>query len=185
MKLMSKIIRESWKVLIIASILSSIGGLGLKSIQDKLVLLVPLIIVLPALNGMIGNFGIIITAKFTTTLFEGKIKGRLLKTYFVRHLFKEIMPIALVAAIYISLLSCFIAYFKGYGFEWISLGKVLLITLISTITLVLIIFLIAIVYGYHVYKNNEDPDDVLIPITTAIADLGTMVIFSLSVYLIF
>jgi len=185
MKIIWKIIKESWKVLIIASILSSIGGFGLKTIQEKLVIFLPLLIALPALNDMIGDFGTIITAKFTTSLFEGKIKKPLIKSYFVKHLFKDIMPIALFMAVYISLLSVLVALFMGFETNFVFFLKMLLITLVSTASLVILIFLVAIIGGYKVYKNKEDPDDILIPITTSIADLGTMIIFSGLIYLLF
>ncbi len=37
----------------------------------------------------------------------------------------------------------------------------------------------------RVYKNGEDPNNFLIPISTAVADLGSMVIFTLLVMWMF
>ncbi|MDO8740134.1 MAG: magnesium transporter [Candidatus Woesearchaeota archaeon] len=176
--IIGKIVKESFKVLILASILSSIGGLGLQSVQNKLVMLVPLLILLPSLNGMIGNYGIVITAKFTTALYERKIKRPWWHSHFVKHLYKVIIPIALISAVYISVLSVFIAYMRGFNFDLILLLKIIGLVVLTTILLVAIIFLISIIGGLYVYHRKEDPDDMLIPITTSVADLGSMLLFS-------
>ena len=185
MKLAWKIIKESIKVLILASVLSSIGGFALKTIEDKLIVLLPFIIVLPALNGLAGDFGIIITSKFTTFLYERHIKGSLKHSLFVKRLFRDIFPIALASALYISLLVLFISYLKNFALDTAFAFMFVAIILTSVTVLFLIIFSVAIIGGYKVYKKNEDPDDILIPITTSIADLGTMIIFSILVYFLF
>ena len=184
MKIMWKIIRESIKVLIIASVLSSIGGFALKSIEEKLIVLLPFIIALPSLNALVGDFGIIVTSKFTTFLYERHVKN-LKHSQFVKHLFKDIFPIALISALYLSALVLFASYIKGFSLEQSFVIKFILVILISVMVLFLIIFLVAIIGGYRVYKKNQDPDDILIPITTSIADLGTMIVFSLLILFMF
>ncbi len=185
MKTILRIIKESWKVLIIASILSSIGGIGLRTVQEKLMLFIPLLITIPALNDMMGDFGIIIVSRFTTSLSEGKIKRPLYKSHFVKHLFRDIMPIAIFMAIYITILSIVVSIFKGFQMDYSVFIKLLIITVLSTLVLVLLIFIVAIIGGYYVYHKNQDPDDILIPITTSIADLGSMLSYSLFIYLFF
>lgn len=176
--IIGKIVKESFKVLILASILSSIGGLGLQSIENKLVAIIPLLILLPALNDMIGDYGITITAKFTTALYERKIKRPWWRSHFVKHLYKVIIPIALISAVYISVLSIFIAYARGFSFDLVLSLKIIGTVILTTLLLVGIIFLIAIIGGLYVYRKKEDPDDMLIPITTSVADLGSMLLFS-------
>ncbi|MEW6062819.1 MAG: magnesium transporter [Nanoarchaeota archaeon] len=185
MKLMWKIIRESIKVLIIASILSSVGGFALKGVEEKLLLLLPFIIVLPSLNGLVGDFGIIITSKFSTFLYEKHMKGELKKSLFVKHMFKEIFPLSLLSALYLIFLVLIISSFKNFVLDLFFILKFVVVVLSSVIILFLIIFFVAIIGSYYIHKKNEDPDDVLIPITTSIADLGTMIVFSGLVYLLF
>ncbi|MBI2129540.1 magnesium transporter [Candidatus Woesearchaeota archaeon] len=176
--IIGKIIKESLKVLILASILSSVGGFGLQTIQIKLAAIIPLLILLPSLNDMIGDFGMIITSKFTTALYERKIKRPWWRSHFVKHLYRVIIPIALISAVYISILSVFIAYARGFSFDIILLLKIIGLVALTTALLVVIIFLISIIGGLYVYHRKEDPDDMLIPITTSVADLGSMLLFS-------
>ena len=68
-----KIIHESVGILIIASVISTLGGIGLEALQSKLTWLVPIIIVLPALNDMIGDFGAIVASRFTTMLYKKEV----------------------------------------------------------------------------------------------------------------
>src|SRR3989344_7341928 len=48
------IIKASIKILLLATIISSIGGFALENIKTAFISIVPLVILLPALNDMIG-----------------------------------------------------------------------------------------------------------------------------------
>jgi len=122
-----QIFGESLTVLLITSVISLIAGLFLRSIQDKLLVILPLIIILPALNGMIGNYGIIIISRFTTELYKFKKKN--VHYHLVKHMFREIIQIAIMSAIYIAILATFIAYIKGFDFDSSLLWKIIWITL--------------------------------------------------------
>ncbi|MEM2933150.1 MAG: magnesium transporter [Candidatus Pacearchaeota archaeon] len=180
MKLFMKIVRESIFVLVIATLLSSIGGIALKSVEESLVTIVPLIIILPALNDMIGDFGIILVSRFATALYMNK-KIKIV----AKHLFKDVFLISLISAIYIAVIGTFFSLSKGFSFNAVFLLKMIVLTLMTTTGLVLINFLIAFFAGKYVYKKKIDPDDVLIPLTTSIADLGAMIILSLLVLWLF
>ena len=179
-----KIIKESIKVLIIGSLLSSFGGMSLELIRTKLTLFLPLVIVLPALTDMVGDAGTIVVSKITTYLYLGKFKKKLL-TKFILDLFLLLLKIFSISAIYVTFLALFIGYIKeGFSFNFIFLLKMFLIILITTFTIISIIFSVALVGSRYAFRRNIDPDDLLIPITTAIADLGSLITFSLLVYFI-
>ena len=65
----SVIIKESFKMLVLAALLTSLGGLGIQGIKQNLILILPLLIILPALNAMVGNIGTVVSSKFTTALY--------------------------------------------------------------------------------------------------------------------
>jgi cation transporter-like permease len=181
-----KIVKESLKILILASILSSIGGIGLQWIEQDLFSILPLLILLPALNDLIGNFGTTISSKFTTMLFMGEIgKKSIWSSKKIHQIFGIITGVSLMAALYISILSYFISVLKGFPLDFLLLGKIIEISLISVMVLTVFIFFVSIAGGMYIYKKDEDPDNFLIPITTSIADLGSMLIFSILVSLFF
>ena len=90
-----------------------------------------------------------------------------------------------MASIYIALLALFISMFKGFQLNLMIFLKVISISLITTLTLISFIIIIAILGGFYVYHKKQDPDDVLIPITTAIADLGAMLMLAFLVSVLF
>ena len=179
------IIKESIKVLILASILSSVGGFGLQSIQSKITSILPLLILLPALNNMIGSYGTIVSSKFTTMLYLGKAKKQWWKSSDVRTLFSNIFLIAVMSSVFIGLLASGVSYTKGFGIGVDMIIKIIEISLISTLVMVFVIFILSTTIGLYIYRKNEDPNNFLIPITTSVGDLGSMAIFSFMVYLFF
>ncbi len=181
-----KILRESIGILIIASAISSLGGIGLEALRTKIALLVPIIILLPALNDMIGDFGAIIASRFTTMLYEKEIKEKKWWTEpELHHLFFVVLGIAVLAAIYVAILAYFIAMLKGFPFDMIMAQKVMLVSIITTMLLVFILFLVSTIGGFYVYRKKHDPDNYLIPLATALADFGSMITLSAMVMFMF
>lgn len=179
------IIKESFKILLFASILSSLGGLALEYIKMSFISIVPLIILLPALNDMIGDYGIVLSSRFSTMLHEGKIKKDWLKMKELRTLFRQIFLIAMVTASISSIMSIIVSGFSGYYLSIMMSYKILLISILDTAIIVGILFLISVIAGFHYYRKKEDPNNFLIPITTSVADFGNMIILSLLVILFF
>jgi cation transporter-like permease len=96
----------------------------------------------------------------------------------LHHLFYVILGIATLAAIYAAGLAYAIALAQGFPFDLMVLEKVIFISLISTIFLVCVLFLVSIVGGFYVYRHKHDPDNYLIPLATAIADFGSMLVLT-------
>ena len=179
------IVKECLKILLFASIISSFGGLALEHIKDIFIPIVPLILVLPALNDMIGDYGIIISSRFSTLLHTGKIRGRWYKNNDLKKLFAQIFIISILTAIITSSIALAISHASGFGFNARIAYKIFLISAIDIILLVNILFLVSIFAGLYYYKKNEDPDNFLIPLTTSIADFGNMLILAILVILLF
>jgi cation transporter-like permease len=183
-RIIATIIKESFKIVILASLLSSLGGIGLELIQEKLIAILPLLILFPALNNMIGNFGTIISANFTTLLFTNQLKAKW-KSKKLKELLHNIAITAFFSAIALGTAASFIGFYKGFPLTTEIFFKILLIVLISTAILVSLICLISISAGFYYYHLKEDPDNVLIALSTSIADFGGMVIFSVLIHLLF
>lgn len=178
------IIKESIKVLLLASILSSIGGLAMEEIKKTFIMFIPLIILLPTLNDTIGNYGTIISSRFSTMLHEGIVGKKWWANKHIIKLFVQILLIAVSISLISALAALTISMFSGYALQMNIAYKIVLINLIDTFLLVNIVFFIAIFAGLRIYKKKEDPSNFLIPITTSIADLGNMVILATLIMLI-
>lgn len=180
------IIKESWKVLILASILSSIGGLGLRYVEQNIVSILPLLIVIPALNDLVGDFGTITASKFTNMLFFRAVDKRWWRSKQLRYLLLTLFTTSVASAVFIGVMSSLIPHiYQGTLLNIPLMIKVLAITLVTSVSLFGIVFIISVAGGLYFYKRGEDPNNFLIPITTSVADLGSLLIFSALVYTMF
>ncbi len=179
------IIKESLKILLLTSLVSSFGGLALEEVKSLFITIIPLVILLPALNDMIGNYGSIISSRFTTLLHEGKLKKKVWTHPEIIMLFAQIFCISLFTAITGAGISLGISYFSNFELNWTVAVKIFIIALLNTLVLVNLIFVLAILAGTYFYRKKEDPNNFLIPITTSIADFGNMFVLALLVILFF
>ncbi|MBS3154875.1 magnesium transporter [Candidatus Woesearchaeota archaeon] len=179
------IIKESIKILIFASLLSSFGGLAIESIKNLFVTIIPFIILFPILNDTIGGYGGIISSRFSTMLHENKVKKNWWKNKDIRSLFIEIFIIAIIITSMSVFLSLIVSYFFNYPIDSLLIFKVFLITILDVILLIIILFFVSIFAGIYYYKKKEDPNNFLIPITTSIADFGNMVILAVLIIIFF
>lgn len=179
------IIRESIKILLLASIISSLGGLALEHNKIIFVSILPLVILLPALNDMIGDYGTIISSRFSTMLHEGKIKKGVWKNKGLKKIFKQIFMVSVITAVFSSIIAIIISGFSRYAISMAIVSKVIFISVLDVILLVGILFLISVFAGLYFYRKGEDPNNFLIPITTSVADFGNMVVLSILIILFF
>ncbi len=179
------IIKESVKILLFASIISSVGGLALEQIKMVFISIMPLIIIVPTLNDMIGDCGTIISSRFSTMLLENRVGRNWLVNKELRKLFVQILMVSLLTTVISLSVALVISKFSGYALSADIVSKIFFINIIDVVLLVLILFLIAVLAGIYFYKKNEDPNNFLIPITTSIADFGNMIILSVLITLFF
>lgn len=179
------IIKESIKILLLASAISSVGGFALQTIEQKITSIIPLLILLPALNDMIGDFGTVVSSKFTKLIYLDQIKGSVWRSKEVHGLFMKVISIALASSVYIGAVSYAIAYLRGFAFSLTLLLKILELSIVATIIIVSVIFFISIGFGAYICSKREDPNNFLIPISTSIADLGSIAIYSAMIILFF
>ena len=179
------IVRESLKILIIASIISSIGGIGMESITAQLLVVTPLLILMPAMNDMVGDFGCIVSSKFTTMLYLGKVGRKWWRSRHLHSLFLIILVSSFIMSVFIGVAASVIAYWQGFSLTFDVFLKILSIAVMSNLIIVAIIFCISIIGGLGIYRKREDPNNFLIPIATSVADLLNLLIFAILVGMFF
>lgn len=181
----SNIVKESINVLFLASIISSIGGFSLENIKTLFITLTPMVILLPALNDMIGDYGTIISSRFSTMLHEGKIVGKWWQHEDLQKLCIQIFLVAMITTIFGVLISIAISGFSSHSNFLEVTGKILAISVLDVILLISILILTAVIAGTYFYRRGEDPNNFLIPLTTSMADFGNMIILSLLIKFLF
>ena len=179
------IIRESVGVLIFCAIVSSAGGLALENIKTLFVTLIPLIILLPTLNDMIGDYGCIVSARFSTMLHEGQVKRKWWVDADIIKLFTQVFIVAMITTLISSTVAIIISFFSHYAITPLTVLKIFAIALIDVAILVVVLFFTSVLGGLYFFKKKEDPNNFLMPIMTSIADFGNMIIIALLVILLF
>ncbi len=84
----------------------------------------------------------------------------------------------MAVALYTSLLALFVASLKGFVFSGSLAFTIIGIAVITTITIFVLIFILAVVGGLFIYHRKADPNNFLIPMTTSIADFGSLIVLS-------
>lgn len=181
------ILKEGLKIIILASIISSIGGLALEQIKALFLTMLPLVILLPALNDMVGDYGSIIASRFSTMLHKGEVEKQWWKEPQVKALFWQILIIAGITAVLCATIALALSKYTRAPLLVTPLFalKIMLITLFDVLILVCVLFIVTVLAGIYIFKKNEDPNNFLIPITTSIADFGNMVVLAGLVLLFF
>ena len=168
------IIKESIKILLFASIISSFGGLILENIKLVFISIMPLLILLPALNDMIGDYGTIISSRFSAMLHEGKVTGSWWRIKELKELFIQLVIVSLFTSVLSVIIALAVSGFSGYEIRTETISKVLFITLLDVFFILVVLFLVCISAGLYFYKKREDPNNFLIPISTSVADFVNM-----------
>lgn len=145
-----------------ASCISMIGGIGLQAVEDKLLPLVPLIIALPALNTMVGDYAAIIAAHAVDPAERKKTK---------RQLARAISKSIWVNIVGLIVLSVAIAWKRGYVFTSIFAIKFVLFVALSMILVILAMFATTSLLDKLLERKKLNPDDILIPIVTSVTDV--------------
>jgi cation transporter-like permease len=182
----SEIIKDSLAILLLTSLLSSLGGFRLEEIKQHLFTIIPFLILIPALNDMVGDFGTILSSRVATALFMGKIEPRRWwKSVELKKLLRDTFAVVLIITLYIALLANLLAILQGFAFTFTIFLKILLIATLTNLILFALLVSFAIIGGTKIFMRKEDPNNFLVPISTAVADLGTMVLFAALVILLF
>jgi cation transporter-like permease len=179
------ILKESIGIVLAASIISSLGGLGIENIKAFFVTLVPIVILLPVLNDMIGGYGTILSSRFSLLLQEGKISERWWKNIAIRKLFLQILLVSCLTALMSATMALVISSFYIFSIDVSVVARVFVVVMIDVLILVSTLFLVAVLAGMYFFRKGEDPNNFLIPITTAVADFGNMIILSVLILLFF
>lgn len=180
------IVRESLKILLLASLISSLGGLALENMKPLLVSLVPIVVLLPALNHLIGNCGTIFSSKFSAMLWEGRIRGLRgpalseFSNSVLRKLFAQVLVIAILSAIAGAAAALLLSGTR-FSTDFVFAAKIFAIALIDSVILVFVLLAVAVLGGTYFYAKREDPNNFLIPITTGVADFGNMLLLAVLV----
>jgi len=160
----------------LASSLSLIGGIGIEHVADKILPLVPLLIAIPGLNDLVGDYASIIAAHSGDPTERKRSKVDLLKAIF------KVLGVNIAA---IVILSCLTAWTRDYVLTSDFLIRFAIFITVAAVLTVLLMFVVSGMLDVILRKKRVNPDELLIPIITSLADIVMLLFVTLAVLTLF
>lgn len=164
-----KIILQSYPVLMATILIALAAGHILGSSTQAIVELPLILAMVLLINGIGGNIGSILGARLTSALHVGTLKPKLRGQRVLRG---NLVATALISIVIFSLFS--IIFFAVAWSSGIGIARSLSLALaffVSGIALSVAVIFITIAAALVSFKGGLDPDNVVIPIVTAVGDV--------------
>lgn len=149
-----------------------IGGLGIQAVKEELLAFTPLLIALPAMNAMAGDYATIVTAHVG----DPETRKANMKKLFVALLVSLPFSIAGISAV-----SLFIASIQGFTLSSDTIRQFVLYIALALTGVVLVTLLSISIINVILKKQPYSSDDVLIPIANTLASVFTLLSFAVIV----
>jgi len=160
----------------IASSISLVGGLGIEIVGDKLLPIVPLVIILPALNSLVGDYATLIAAHAGNPSERNRTKMELVRA---------MLPSIGVNCLFIIGMGLLLAGRRGYELDGGFVVTYCLFVVLAIVTVITAMFFLTILLDKILEARKLNPDDVLIPIVTTLSDILMLGLIALAAVYVF
>ncbi len=159
-----------------ASCISLAGGIGLETVAERALPLMPLIIALPALNTTVGDYATIIAAHADDL--PNRRNAR-------RKIRKAISKTIWINIVGITVLSVVLAWRRNYLFTADFTLKFSLFIIVALFGVIFGLYVITTLLDRLLARNKINADDILIPIVTSMGDVLVLALVAIAVLTIF
>ena len=177
------ILRQSTPILLLCSFLGCSAGAILNSAVETLLTNPTLLTLLPLFSGESGSLISILGARLSSGLHSGLIEPSTKPEGNAVYNFGVCIVLSIIIFPFIGILaegSSFILKTAGVGFD-----KIMEISTISGLILVTVMAFLVYYISITSYRNNLDPDNIVIPISTSITDsISSLILISVSLIIL-
>ncbi|MFX1572245.1 MAG: magnesium transporter [Promethearchaeota archaeon] len=171
MKYFVKIFKESLVIVIFSSLMGLVSGSVLSS-NNELIYTIPImLLILPALNSLIGDISTVLVSRLTTHLYIGTIPPTIQKSERLKEDFYGLLMTLLLSLI--SLIALGFVIGTVSGLEIVNPFLMILIISITVLLIFIILFIFLFISTIYLFKRGKDPNNFLIPFVTSLADFLT------------
>jgi len=171
MEYFKKIFKESIVVVIMSSIMGVFSGTLLSS-NEEIIYAIPIfIMILPALNSLIGDMATVLISRLTTHLYIGLIPPKIQFSKSLKENFIGLLLTIVLSLGFLLILGYGVVFFSG-----MVIVNPLIIIIIIIFTIMILFFLMFIflfISAIFLFKRGKDPNNFLIPFVTSSADFLT------------
>ncbi len=149
----------------LASTFSLLGGIGIELVSEKLITIIPLLVSLPTLNTLVGDYATVIAAHAGDQTENSRSQAEL---------FRAIMLSVILSVIGVIALSTALSLQRGNPFDTVLYVKFAVFVAVAVTLVVLFMYLITTIMS-KVFKDKKlNPDDILIPVVTSVSDVAML-----------
>ncbi|MHA2390465.1 MAG: magnesium transporter [Promethearchaeota archaeon] len=171
MNYFKKIFKESIIVVIISSLMGLISGSVLSINEDMLYAIPILLLILPALNSLIGDISTVLVSRLTTHLYIGTLSPNIRPAKRLSEDFFGLFITLLLSLVFLVILGFTIGLLSGVNI--VNPFMIILIICLTVIIIFLAMFILSFVSSIFLFKRGMDPNNFLIPLITSLADFLT------------
>jgi mgtE-like transporter len=178
----NSVLRSTLPLLIVMAAVGTLSGVVLQEFEDELLGFPSILILVPALIGVGGNLGAILSSRLSTAVHLG-----ILELNMSNIVFKNNILAITIASVLIFIVLGLSAFGFGVlsGVTNVSLDVMLALSMASGGILMAVLVPVSIIVTYYAHKLRLDPDDIAIPIVTTIGDIiGVLSLFVVVVILL-
>ncbi|MCD6381499.1 MAG: magnesium transporter [Candidatus Aenigmarchaeota archaeon] len=182
MSLFKSIIKQSLPVLLLCIFGEILAGLVVSNVKIYLDILPGILVLVPVVMGTRGNILGIFANRLTTGLHLGTVYMRLRKNPTLSTNLKAAILLSFVIAILSGIMAHYSCIFLG--FKSMGLIKFILVSTIASVLSDTSLIFVSVFVSFYSYKNNIDPDNIVIPIITTMSDVISNLFLLLSVKIV-
>jgi len=166
-----KIFKESIIIVVLSSLFGLISGTLLSSNEALLTTIPILLLIIPALNSLIGDIATVLVSRLTTHLYIGTLSPKIQKSNRLKEDFFGLLITLLLSLIALLL----IGYIVGFtlGIEIVNPILIIFIITLTVLLIFMIMFIALFMSAIFLFKRGKDPNNFLIPFLTSLADFLT------------
>jgi cation transporter-like permease len=166
-----KIFKESIMIVILSSIFGLFSGTLLSSNEGILYTIPIFLLILPALNSLIGDISTVLVSRLTTHLYIGTILPKVQKSKRLEEDFYGLFLTLLLSMGFLITVGFSVGITSGI--EIVNPFIIILIIFLTIIIIFFIMFILLFLSAIYLFKRGLDPNNFLIPFITSLADFLT------------
>jgi len=172
----SKIVKENTLALLLSAVLSIFAGMFLQMNLERMVMLPAVLALIPPINGMAGNVGSILGARLGSALHLGIVKPALKKQRALGERMLDSVKSGITSFFVISVVVGGWAWARGLA-NPVAFAATFFLTGLILIPLVILSSTFIAIFSY---MRGLDPDNIVGPLLTSIADILGVLSFLLA-----
>ncbi len=178
----SRIMRNVVPLLIFLTLLELGSGYVLEGLKETFVNNPALLVLVPPIKDLAGNFGSVIASRVSTRLHLGIISDE--DSMLGKKTLSDCIGIILLAFILSFFLALFTYFFVVITGGTLNFIIILKISMFTSLMLALFVIILGVSVVLISFKRRIEPDDVAIPIVTNFADIFGIIIFAVVVFIV-